>query len=240
MTIEQATGALTLIVTLIVSGVIVVLKSWGDSKFPLWARIVSLVITFSTLAGIAIWFSRTMDDTQTFNPETTLASIPTTTTSTIAPKSKEYSAAIVNADNLSTRSGPSTEYREAGIYKAKGEYVQLISLAYDVNDVCWVQCEVTYGNKLRRVYTGLERFDIITFDFGSVPEETPLDYQAKVIFTSKAMYGPGDHYGAYDRLTVDKGHTVTIIAIENDYAQVDWKTSKQSYRAWVPIRTLEY
>lgn len=108
-------------------------------------------------------------------------------------------------DNLSTRSGPSTKYRETGTYKVKDEYVRLISLAYDENDICWVQCEVTYGNKLRRLYTGLKRFDISTFDLGSVPEEDPLDYRAKITSTSKAMYGPGDGYGTYDSLTVDKG-----------------------------------
>lgn len=143
-------------------------------------------------------------------------------------------------DNLSTRSGPSTKYRETGTYKVKGQYVQLISLAYDGGGVCWVQCEVPYGNKLRRVYTGLKRFDTKTFDLNSVPEECPQDGQVKVLSTSKAMYGPGSGYDTYDSLTVDKGQKVTIIAIENDYAQVEWKTSKQSYRAWVLLSTLEY
>lgn len=143
-------------------------------------------------------------------------------------------------DDLATRSGPSTEYRETGSYPLKGDYVTLISVAYDKNDICWVQCEVPYKNTLRRIYTGLKRFDINSFDLDSVPEELPLEYQAKVTATSKAMFGPGDGYGTYDSLTVDKGQTVTIITIENDYAQVEWNTTKQSYRAWVPVRTLSY
>lgn len=143
-------------------------------------------------------------------------------------------------DKLSTRSGPGTQYRDTGTYKVKGEYVKILTLAYDANGVCWVQCEVPYGKTMRRVYTGLKRFDTTTFAISSVPEETPLNYRVKVITTSKAKYGPGDDYGTYSKLTVDKGQSVTIIALENDYAQVEWTTTKQSYRAWVRIAMLDY
>ena len=143
-------------------------------------------------------------------------------------------------DRLATRNGPGTEYRETGTYRVEGETVRLISLAYDKNGICWVQCEIAYGNKLRRVYTGLHRFDAATFDLGNLPDEDSLDAQAKVTATSKAMYGPGDGYGTYGVLTVDRGQTVTVIAIENGYAQVEWTTSIQSYRAWVPVDTLQY
>lgn len=143
-------------------------------------------------------------------------------------------------ENLATRSGPSTKYRETGSYNVKGEYVLLVSLAYDENDLCWVQCEVLSGNKLRRVYTGLKRFDTGSFDIRDVPVEYPMDALVKVLSTSRAMFGPGAGYDAYDSLTVDKGQTVNIITIENDYAQVEWTTTKQSYRAWVPVSTLNY
>jgi len=131
-------------------------------------------------------------------------------------------------DNLATRSGPSTKYRETGTYRVKGQLVRVISLSYDENDLCWVQCEVTDRNKLRRVYTGLKRFDITSFDLDGVPVENPkdVDARAKVTTTSKAQYGPGDDYGAYSSLTVDKGQSVTIITVENGYAQVEWTTSK--------------
>jgi len=134
-------------------------------------------------------------------------------------------------ERLATRSGPSTAYRETGTYDVKGEHVRVISLAYDHNDVCWVQCEVTYRNKLRRVYTGLKRFDADSFDVEGMPvEEIPED-KVKVTATSKAMYGPGEGYDTYESLTVDKGQSVIVIAVENDYAQVEWTTSIQSYRA---------
>jgi len=141
-------------------------------------------------------------------------------------------------DNLATRSGPATQYRETGTYQIKGEYVRLVSFAYDRNGLCWVQCEVLYGDTLRRVYTGLTRFDTTTFDLRGVPEETPLDHQAKVIAISKAMYGPGEGYDTYAQLTVNEGQTVTVITIENAYAQVEWTTPTQSYRAWLPLHSL--
>ena len=144
-------------------------------------------------------------------------------------------------DNLPTRSGPGTKYRETGTYKVKGEYIRIISYAYDHGGVCWVQCEVPYGNKLRRVYTGLKRFDASTVDFDILPEECEIAEKIKVKTTSKAMYGPGAGYDVYaTKLGVDKGQRVTIMSIENGYAEVEWTTSKQSYRAWVPLHTLDY
>ncbi|MCL1855225.1 MAG: hypothetical protein FWF86_05775, partial [Clostridia bacterium] len=130
------------------------------------------------------------------------------------------------------------EYTGLGTYKVKGESIWIFSCAYDKNDLCWVQCEVSYKNKLRRVYTGLKRFDTASFEFSGIPVEEPSDELVKITDTSKAMYGPGDGYGTYDSLMVEKGQTVTIITIENNYAQVEWKTPKQRYRAWVPVHTL--
>ncbi len=144
-------------------------------------------------------------------------------------------------DNLSTRSGPSTEYRSTGTYKVKGQWVRILSYAYDVNDVCWLQCEVPYGSKLRRVYTGLKRFDAKSVDLTALVQEDPLTFvPVKVLSTSKALYGPGDGYSEYDSLTVDKNKTVQMISTEGDYAFVEWKTIKQRYRAWVPLATLDY
>ncbi len=157
----------------------------------------------------------------------------------IGAAGEAYDVEALAADRLATRSGPGTEYRDTGTYPVKGEYVRLLSRAYDENDLCWMQCEVVSGRKLRRVYTGLQRFDATSFDLADVAEEDPLDYLAKATATCRAMYGPGDGYDTYDSLTVDKGQTVTVIAIENDYAQVEWTTSKQSYRAWVPLHTLK-
>lgn len=146
----------------------------------------------------------------------------------------------LTTDKLSGRSGPSTAYSEVGTYKVKDEWIKLISYAYDHNGVCWVQCEVPYGNKLRRIYTGLKRFDSTSFNLYDLPEEAYGDVEVRVIKTSKPLYGPGEGYGVYKTgLTVDKGQRVITVSEENGYAQVEWTTSKQSYRAWVPLSMLE-
>ncbi len=162
-----------------------------------------------------------------------------TPTGNSAEEISESIAEALAKENLATRSGPGGDYRETGTYPLKGELVRLFSQAYDEDGNCWVQCDMPAGDKLRRVYTGLQRFDAATFDLGGVREEIPLDDHAKMVATVHAMYGPGEGYDAYAELTVDKGQTVIIIAIEEDYAQVEWKTSKQLYRAWVPTDSLE-
>jgi len=143
-------------------------------------------------------------------------------------------------DNLATRSGPSTVYTGSGTYNVKGENIWIFSLAYDNNDLCWVQCEVPYKNSLRRVFTGLKRFDAASLNLNGVPEERPDGSQAKVTETSNAMYGPGVGYDTYSSLMVEKGQTVTIITIEDDYALVEWTPAKQICRAWAPLSTLDY
>ena len=150
-------------------------------------------------------------------------------------------------DNLSTRSGPSTSYTELGTYRVKGTYVRLYSIAYDQNGVGWVQAEVSYGGALRRVYTGLKRFDTSTFDLAALPEEAPLNRAAWVATASTPRYGPGTAYGSYGSgLTVEQGMQVTLLALENDYAQIQFSASnsgagkEQRYRVWVKADTLRY
>ena len=114
-------------------------------------------------------------------------------------------------DKLSTRSGPSTAYRETGTYKVKGQWIRLYSYAYDNNGVCWVQCDVPYGEKFRRVYTGLKRFDASTVDLSQLPQEDPTKFETvKMLETATALYGPGDGYSTYDQLTADKNSKVSL------------------------------
>jgi len=146
-------------------------------------------------------------------------------------------------DKLSTRNGPSTDYKETETYFVAGEYIRLISRCTDSNGVVWVQCDVPAGYNMRRVYTGLKRFQISNDDLARLPWEYPLYYKAKVIKTSTGMYGPGYGYGNYYMLTVDKGMTVTVIAIESDYVQVEWspRAGTQKYticRVWIPLDSI--
>lgn len=142
--------------------------------------------------------------------------------------------------NLSTRSGPSTAYRDTGTYKVKGKWIHILSYAFDDHGVCWVQCDIPYGEEYRRVYTGLKRFDATTVDLESLPQEDPLTFETvTVLETAKALYGPGLGYGMYDKLTVDQHQKVLLVAMMDDFALVEWKTAKQSYRAWIFAGVLE-
>lgn len=144
-------------------------------------------------------------------------------------------------ERVFTRSGPGTAFRDTGTYTVVGGQVRVYSYAYDDSCNCWVQCDFTYQDKVRRLYTRLEDADYDCFDLSDIPEEEPLGYKAKVIAVTQLLYGPGDEYDHYgNSFKSHKGSTVYITAMEGDYAQVEWTTKKQSYRVWVPISILDY
>ena len=155
--------------------------------------------------------------------------------------SSEGTMKTLGKERVFTRNGPDTDYRDTGTYNVEGGEVRVYSYAYDRSGDCWVQCDFTYKNQLRRLYTRLEEIDEDCFDLTGVPLEEPLDYEAKVVSVSKLYYGPSDEYDDYgNSFKSKKGAIVYITAIEGDYAQVQWTTSKQSYRVWVPLKILKY
>lgn len=91
-------------------------------------------------------------------------------------------------DRLSTRSGPSTDFTGTGTYQVKDQDVPIFSVAYDVNGVAWVQCEVSYGGALRRVYTGLKRFDATTVDLSKVRAESSYTEAQRPACPIKRLY----------------------------------------------------
>lgn len=140
----------------------------------------------------------------------------------------------VAMEKLATRSGPGTRFRDTGSFDVRGETVKILCRAYDHNDVCWVECEVRAKNgKLARVYTGLKRFDPDTFDWWEIDEEMGIFHQTRATRTVKARFGPGEEYDVYDKLTVDRNQRISVVKLEGDWAEVEWTTSKRSYRAWV-------
>ncbi len=73
-------------------------------------------------------------------------------------------------DKLATRTGPSTRYAEAGTYSVKGQYIHILSRAYDrANGIWWVECEIPYRNEIRTLWTGYKRFDSSTCPLESIP-----------------------------------------------------------------------
>lgn len=134
---------------------------------------------------------------------------------------------------LATRTGPGTEFTEPGTFRLEDEYIKLISIAYDVNNVPWVQCDIKYGGKRMRVYTGLKRFDTTTFDVYELEEEGVYG-KGKHHGKRKLKYGPGNNY-ADQIYTITNGRRVTIISEENDWYQVEYTTDDgPRIRGWVP------
>ena len=86
-----------------------------------------------------------------------------------APASGIYGLAV---DKLATRTGPGTQYEGGGTYSVKGEYIRILSRAYDKsNGIWWVKCEIPYKGETRVLWTGWKRFD----HNATLLEEIPID-----------------------------------------------------------------
>ena len=147
------------------------------------------------------------------------------------------SVLLLATDKLSTRNGPGTKYRETGTFDLRGEYVTVLTCEEDANGVSWVECEFAWKGELMRVYTGLKRF--ACEDASEIFYALPWYFDAKALRTVPARYGPGEEYAAYDSLKMDKGQMVSFLRLEGDWAQVEWATTKQSYRVWVPLDAID-
>ena len=145
---------------------------------------------------------------------------------------------------LAARTGPGTWYDEPGsffINDYKNTRVNVLSRAWDSrNSIWWLQVEFTWRGTPYRVYTGLKRVNI---NIDLVPEETVLG-TSRTRRSSTAYWGPGTAYAA-SRYDVPSGRSVTVLDVENGYAQVEFydaRTADRDYarrRAWIPADNLE-
>lgn len=139
---------------------------------------------------------------------------------------------------IATRSGPSTKYTEPGTFLAKGDTVEVISLAYDNNDVPWVQVDFTAYGGHRRAYTGLKRIDLEAWQ---IPLEQPLNDGGYVRETVTPRTGPGNDYMTCKGVTLVSGDSVLVMAVENGWLQIEFFVeSGQTMRAWVPERCVSW
>ncbi len=75
-------------------------------------------------------------------------------------------------DKLATRKGPGTQYEGGGTYSVKGQWIKVLSRAYDKrNGIWWVKCEIPYHGETRVLWTGWKRFDHSTINLEDLPEE---------------------------------------------------------------------
>ena len=142
---------------------------------------------------------------------------------------------------LATRTGPTTEYTEPGTFYLEGSYVKIVSIAYDENGVPWVQCEISEGYGLMRVYTGLKRFDAATVDLTNVRNESSYrPYSARLSASYELRYGPGNEYAVMSGYKLSSGKSVTVLTTEGSWAQVQFTTSKGLLcRGWIPVNNLK-
>ena len=135
---------------------------------------------------------------------------------------------------MATREGPSTGYAEPGSIISAGDNVSVLSLAYDVNDVPWVQVEFSYRGGLMRAYTGLKRVDI---DAGLLPlDEAPVE--ARVAQTATAYRGPGTAYLPFS-FTVPAGTEGLMYNREAGYAQFSFTdTEDVQHLVWIDMGQL--
>lgn len=75
-------------------------------------------------------------------------------------------------DKLATRDGPGTQYNGMGTYSVKGQYIKILSRAFDSrNGIWWVKCEIPYLQETRVLWTGYKRFDSSTLPLDIIPIE---------------------------------------------------------------------
>lgn len=134
---------------------------------------------------------------------------------------------------MATRTGPATEYPEPGTFLAKGDRVRIISVAFDENDVPWVQVDLTAGKKHMRVYTGFKRIDGV--ELSDVPREFDYGIEHQLTRDFTPLYGPGTNYSAYS-YKLKAGRTVLVQDFENGYAMCDYysKSDGTWNRVWIP------
>lgn len=131
---------------------------------------------------------------------------------------------------METRMGPGTEYVHTGFYGKPGDRVKIISVAYDVNNVAWVQVEVNTSAGKRRLYTGAKRFDYI--DYNAVYIEEYKTITAHLDSDHTPQFGPGSGYAMCD-FWLKKGSPVMVNDCENGFDLCDFYSGGKRYRVFI-------
>ena len=73
--------------------------------------------------------------------------------------------------DISTRSGPSSSYKDMGTYNVRGQLLRVLSRAQDARGLWWVKGEIPYRNELRVLWCLYERFERSSLPLESIPLE---------------------------------------------------------------------
>ena len=137
---------------------------------------------------------------------------------------------VTTTQRIASRSGPGTQYTGTGSYHKAGTQVVALTKAWDKrNGLWWVQIELTYAGKQRRVYTGEQRLAV---DLGKIPEEQEVG-AGWVTTAATAYYGPGTQYAGM-KDPVPYGQSCSVYNYENGYVQVHYQRADGTWhRAWI-------
>ncbi len=132
---------------------------------------------------------------------------------------------------LSTRSGPGTEYEGTKNYFKstwKTTTVQVTGKYWD-GSIWWVEVDFDYGNARYRVWTGLKRVDV-NLDY--VKEILPKG--EGTVSSTNVRRGPGGNYASAPNTP---GSWVDVVAYRRETGYVDieyYGDNGTVYRGWVP------
>ena len=142
-------------------------------------------------------------------------------------------------DRLSTRTGPGTQFEEPGTFLSAGDEITVYSIAYDVNNVAWIQTEINTNAGKMRVYSGLKRVDGLNVDKLHVEEN--MDLPATLDYDYAPKYGPGADYASYS-FTFRAGRKFTVKDMEGDWAMIEFyaEGDKQWYHLWLPMLYMSF
>ncbi len=163
-------------------------------------------------------------------------------TATPAPRWSVGSFAYVWADTkdksdtrTNSHSGPDNSFMDSGSYR-NWKITSLYALFREkYTGVSWTYAEMTYQNGYkRRVY-----FKNGQINHGDVPFITLSGTPARMTATLMPTYGPAGDYDyfedeRYQKVTLETGHSVSILHEENDYYFIQFVYSGKECRAWVP------
>ena len=119
---------------------------------------------------------------------------------------------VITSDRVPSRSGPGTQYDGTGSYHKAGTQMLALTKAWDSrNGIWWVQVELTYSGRQRRVYTGQQRLYV---DLDLLPEETEVG-GGRTTASATAYYGPGTQYAGM-KDNVPKGVECSVYNYEGN------------------------
>jgi len=141
-----------------------------------------------------------------------------------------------------TRSGPSNDYDEPGSFFSAGDYVNVLSKAWDSeNDLWWFQIEFNYRDEWLRAYTPENRIDL---DPKLVPTENDEGDAREVLLDHRVYFGPGYDYKMYKISMLYEGSRAVIYGYEEVdgvlWAQIHYHdyAVEEDRRGWVPAEVL--